>query len=118
MSRSRTAGVLWLIAGVSTAGIAFFIVDPVTLGVFITGAIAGGCTGFGLPVPPILWSGGVVERRRGRVADRLRHHWGAEHHEPGGGGPLARLDPRFRCPRRGSCVSLGRYGHIGHEEEV
>lgn len=32
MSRSRTAAVLWLIAGVSTAGIAFFIVDPVTRG--------------------------------------------------------------------------------------
>jgi hypothetical protein len=40
MSRSRTAGVLWLIAGVSTAGIAFFIVDPVTLGAFIIGVVA------------------------------------------------------------------------------
>jgi ABC-type antimicrobial peptide transport system permease subunit len=41
MSRSRTAGVLWLIAGISTAGIAFFIVDPVTRGAFIIGAVAG-----------------------------------------------------------------------------
>ena len=40
MSRPRTAAVLWLIAGASTAGIAFFIVDRVTLGAFIIGAVA------------------------------------------------------------------------------
>jgi hypothetical protein len=60
MSRSRTAGVLWLIAGVSTAGIAFFIVDPLTLGVFVIGAIAAVVLGLAFlfrPSPGLLmWS--------------------------------------------------------------
>lgn len=60
MSRSRTAGVLWLIAGVSTAGIAFFIVDPVTLGAFIIGVVAAVVLGLALlfrPSPGLVrWS--------------------------------------------------------------
>lgn len=60
MSRSRTAGVLWLIAGVSTAGIAFFIVDPVTLGAFIIGAVAAVVLGLAFlfrPAPGLVtWS--------------------------------------------------------------
>jgi hypothetical protein len=41
MTRSRAAGVLWLIAGISSGGIAFFIVDPLTLTVFIVGCVVG-----------------------------------------------------------------------------
>ncbi len=60
MSRSRTAGVLWLIAGVSTAGIAFFIVDPVTLGAFIIGVVAAVVLGLAFLFRPspglVTWS--------------------------------------------------------------
>lgn len=60
MSRLRTAGVLWLIAGVSTAGIAFFIVDPVTLGAFIIGVVAAVVLGLAFLFRPspglVTWS--------------------------------------------------------------
>ena len=48
MSGLRLAGVLWLIAGISAAGIAFFITDVPTLAVFIAGAIAGAALGLGI----------------------------------------------------------------------
>ena len=60
MSQSRTAGVLWLIASVSTAGIAFFIVDPVTLGAFIIGVVAAVVLGLAFLFRPspglVTWS--------------------------------------------------------------
>ena len=60
MSRSRPAGVLWLIAGASTAGIAFFIVDRVTLGAFIIGPVAAVVLGLAFLFRPspglVTWS--------------------------------------------------------------
>lgn len=41
MAGRRRAGALWLIAGASSGLIAFFIVDPLTLAVFVVGAAAG-----------------------------------------------------------------------------
>lgn len=45
MNRPRVAGVLWLIAGLSSAGIAFFLTDPLTLALFIVGAAVGALMG-------------------------------------------------------------------------
>jgi hypothetical protein len=42
MASQKLAGVLWLIAGISSGGIAFFLVDPLDLAIFIGGADAGG----------------------------------------------------------------------------
>ena len=39
MAPQRLAGVLWLIAGISSGGIAFFLVNPLDLAVFIGGAV-------------------------------------------------------------------------------
>jgi hypothetical protein len=39
MASQRLPGVLWLIAGISSGGIAFFLVDPLDLGIFIGGAV-------------------------------------------------------------------------------
>ncbi len=39
MASQKLAGILWLIAGVSSGGIAFFLVDPLELAIFIGGAI-------------------------------------------------------------------------------
>ena len=52
MTRSRATGVLWLIAGISSGGIAFFIVDPLTLAVFIVGGVVGVVLGLALLVRP------------------------------------------------------------------
>lgn len=66
MTRSRAAGVLWLIAGISSGGIAFFIVDPLTLAVFIVGSVIGVVLGLAYLVRPsarlVRWStlAGVV----------------------------------------------------------
>jgi hypothetical protein len=38
MGSQKLAGVLWLIAGISSGGIAFFLVDPLDLAIFIGGA--------------------------------------------------------------------------------
>ena len=38
MASQKLAGVLWLIAGISSGGIAFFLVDPLDLAIFIGGA--------------------------------------------------------------------------------
>lgn len=39
MASQKVAGVLWLIAGVSSGGIAFFLVDLLDLALFIGGAV-------------------------------------------------------------------------------
>lgn len=39
MVSQKLAGVLWLIAGLSSGGIAFFLVDPIDLAIFIGGAV-------------------------------------------------------------------------------
>jgi len=39
MASQKLAGVLWLIAGVSSGGIAFFLDDPLDLAIFIGGAV-------------------------------------------------------------------------------
>ena len=39
MTSQRLPGVLWLIAGISSGGIAFFLVDPLDLAIFISGAV-------------------------------------------------------------------------------
>ncbi len=60
MTRSRAAGILWLIAGISSGGIAFFIVDPPTLTVFIVGCAVGVLLGLAYLVRPserlVRWS--------------------------------------------------------------
>ncbi len=52
MNRPRVAGVLWLIAGLSSAGIAFFLTDPLTLALFIVGAAVGAVMGLALLLRP------------------------------------------------------------------
>jgi hypothetical protein len=39
MASQKLAGVLWLIAGISSGGIAFFLVDLLDLAIFIGGAV-------------------------------------------------------------------------------
>jgi hypothetical protein len=39
MASQKLAGVLWLIAGISSGGIAFFLDDPLELAIFIAGAV-------------------------------------------------------------------------------
>jgi hypothetical protein len=39
MASQRMAGALWLIAGISSGGIAFFLDDPLELAIFIGGAV-------------------------------------------------------------------------------
>lgn len=39
MLSQKLPGVLWLIAGISSGGIAFFLVDPLDLAIFIGGAV-------------------------------------------------------------------------------
>jgi hypothetical protein len=39
MASQKLAGILWLIAGISSGGIAFFLVDPLDLAIFIGGAV-------------------------------------------------------------------------------
>lgn len=52
MRGQRLAGVLWIIAGVSSGGIAFFITDVPTLVIFIAGAALGVLLGIGLLLRP------------------------------------------------------------------
>jgi hypothetical protein len=39
MGSQKLAGVLWLIAGINSGGIAFLLVDPIDLAIFIGGAV-------------------------------------------------------------------------------
>jgi hypothetical protein len=39
MTSQRLPAVLWLIAGISSGGIAFFLVDPLDLAIFVGGAV-------------------------------------------------------------------------------
>jgi hypothetical protein len=39
MASQKLPGVLWLVAGISSGGIAFFLVDPLDLAIFIGGAV-------------------------------------------------------------------------------
>lgn len=55
VSGQRLAGVLWLIAGISSGGIAFFLVDPLDLAIFIGGAVLAILLGLAIlarPSPP------------------------------------------------------------------
>jgi hypothetical protein len=54
MDRLRWAGVLWLIAGISSAAIAFFLVDPLDLAIFIGGAVLAILLGLAILVRPSL----------------------------------------------------------------
>ena len=60
MASQRLAGVLWLIAGISIGGIAFFLVDPLDLAIFIGGAVLAVLLALAMLVRPwpswVLWS--------------------------------------------------------------
>ena len=60
MASQRRPGVLWLIAGVSSGGIAFFLVDPLDLAIFIGGAAVAVLLGLAMVVRPsptwVTWS--------------------------------------------------------------
>jgi hypothetical protein len=47
-------GVLWLIAGLSSGGIAFFLVDPLDLAIFIGGAVLAVLLGVAMLLRPSL----------------------------------------------------------------
>jgi hypothetical protein len=56
MTSQRLPGVLWLIAGISSGGIAFFLVDPLDLAIFIGGAVLAVLLGISMLVRPApLW---------------------------------------------------------------
>jgi hypothetical protein len=52
MRGQRLAGILWLIAGISSGGIAFFVTDVPTLVTFVAGAALGVLLGVGLLLRP------------------------------------------------------------------
>jgi hypothetical protein len=60
MTAQRLPGVLWLIAGLSSGGIAFFLVDPLDLAIFIGGAVLAVLLGLAMLVRPspswVTWS--------------------------------------------------------------
>lgn len=60
MGSQTLAGVLWLIAGISSGGIAFFLVDPLDLAIFIGGAVLAILLGIAMLVRPsprwVTWS--------------------------------------------------------------
>jgi hypothetical protein len=60
MTSQRLPGVLWLIAGISSGGIAFFLVDPLDLAIFIGGAVLAVLLALAMLVRPssswVLWS--------------------------------------------------------------
>jgi hypothetical protein len=66
MGQQRSAGVLWLIAGISSGGIAFFLDQPLDLAIFIGGAVLAILLGLAFLVRPsprwVSWSNllGVV----------------------------------------------------------
>jgi hypothetical protein len=60
MASQRLAGALWLVAGISSGGIAFFLVDPLDLAIFIGGAVLGVLLALAMLVRPspswVTWS--------------------------------------------------------------
>lgn len=60
MASQKLAGVLWLIAGMSSGGIAFFLVDPLDLAIFIGGAVLAVLLALAMLVRPapswVTWS--------------------------------------------------------------
>jgi hypothetical protein len=60
MASKRLAGVLWLVAGISSGGIAFFLDDPLDLAIFIGGAVLAVLLGLAMLVRPspswVTWS--------------------------------------------------------------
>jgi len=60
MASQRLPGVLWLLAGVSSGGIAFFLVNPLQLAVFIGGALLGVLLALAMLIRPspswVTWS--------------------------------------------------------------
>jgi hypothetical protein len=60
MASQKLAGVLWLIAGISSGGIAFFLVDPIDLAIFIGGAVLAVLLALAMLVRPsrswVAWS--------------------------------------------------------------
>lgn len=60
MTSQRLPGVLWLIAGISSGGIAFFLVDPLDLAIFIGGAVLAVLLAIAMLVRPsgswVTWS--------------------------------------------------------------
>jgi hypothetical protein len=60
MASQKLAGILWLIAGISSGGIAFFLVDPLDLAIFIGGAVLAVLLGLAMLVRPspsrVVWS--------------------------------------------------------------
>jgi hypothetical protein len=60
MASQKLAGVLWLIAGISSGGIAFFLVDPLDLAIFVGGAVLAVLLALAMLVRPspswVTWS--------------------------------------------------------------
>ena len=60
MASQKLAGVLWLIAGISSGGIAFVLVDPLDLAIFIGGAVLAVLLALAMLVRPsrswVTWS--------------------------------------------------------------
>jgi hypothetical protein len=60
MASQKLPGVLWLVAGISSGGIAFFLVDPLDLAIFIGGAVLAVLLALAMLVRPspswVTWS--------------------------------------------------------------
>jgi hypothetical protein len=60
MVTQKWAGALWLIAGISSGAIAFFLVDPLDLAIFIGGSVLAILLGLAMLVRPspswVTWS--------------------------------------------------------------
>ena len=60
MTSQKLPGVLWLIAGISSGGIAFVLVDPLDLAIFIGGAVMAVLLALAMLVRPsrlwVTWS--------------------------------------------------------------
>jgi hypothetical protein len=102
MVSQRLAGILWLIAGISGGGIAFFLVDLLDLAIFIGGAVLAVLLALAMLVRPspswVTWSNLA---RSGVVAGLWRGH--PDQPVPAHRAALVRrLDIRVR-PRRRSC---------------
>lgn len=52
MGKSRSGGILWLTAGVSSGLIAFFLVNPVDLVIFVAGAVLAVLLGLAMTLRP------------------------------------------------------------------